>query len=45
MICPVDECDGTAKITSVILFALTIGYVVIIVGLVVKIRKLQTGTY
>uniref|UniRef100_A0A671Y147 Uncharacterized LOC115588968 n=1 Tax=Sparus aurata TaxID=8175 RepID=A0A671Y147_SPAAU len=37
------DSDGIAKLTSVILGALTVVLVLVIVGLVVKVRKLQTA--
>ncbi|XP_040887436.1 uncharacterized protein LOC121177254 [Toxotes jaculatrix] len=36
-----EECDGTAKLMSVILRGLSVFLVMVIIGLVVKIRKLQ----
>ena len=41
----VGESDGIAMLTSVILGALTVVLVLVIIGLVVKVRKLQTGTF
>ena len=41
----VGESNGTAMLTSVILGALTVVLVLVIVGLVVKVRKLETGTF
>ena len=41
----VGESDGIAMLTSVILGALTVVLVLVVVGLVVKVRKLQTGTF
>lgn len=43
MICLVDESAG-AKLTSVILGSLIVFLLMVIIGLVVKILKLQTGT-
>ncbi len=45
IICLLDESDGITKLTSVILGALTVCLVTVVIGLVVKIRKLQTGTF
>ena len=45
MISLVGESDGIAMLTSVILGALTVVLVLVIIGLVVKVRKLQTGTF
>ncbi|XP_036968634.1 uncharacterized protein LOC119027492 [Acanthopagrus latus] len=39
------ESDGIAMLTSVILGALTVVLVLVIIGLVIKVRKLQTGTF
>ncbi|XP_044196632.1 uncharacterized protein LOC122973288 isoform X2 [Thunnus albacares] len=38
------ESDGTTKLTSVILAGLTVFLVMVIIGLLLKIRKLKTGT-
>ncbi len=45
MIRLLDESDGMTKLTIVILGALTVCLVTVIIGLVVKIKKLQTGTF
>ncbi|CAK6983511.1 uncharacterized protein LOC122973288 isoform X3, partial [Scomber scombrus] len=39
-----EDCDGMTKLTSVILVGLTAVVVTIIDGLLLKIRKLKTGT-
>ena len=44
MIVFVGESDGTAKLMIVILGGVTVVLVTVIIGLVVKVRKLQTGT-
>ena len=44
MISLVGESGGIAMLTSVIVGALTFVLVLVIIGLVVKVRKLQTGT-
>ena len=44
MIFLVEECDETTKLTSVILAGLTVFLVMVIIGLLVKVRKLKTGT-
>ncbi len=45
MIHLLDESDGITKLTSVILGALTVCLVMVVIGLIVKIKKLQTGTF
>ena len=45
MICLAVDCDRITMLTSVILAALTVLLVMVIIGLVVKVRKLQTGTF
>ena len=45
MIFLVEESDATTKLTSVILAGLTVFLVMVIIGLLVKVRKLKTGTF
>ena len=45
MIFLVEESEGITKLICVILGALTVLLVMVIIGLVVKVRKLQTGTF
>lgn len=45
MIFLVEQSDGIAKVENVVLGVLTVFFVMVIIGLVVKNRKLQTGTF